>query len=68
MPAVRILGIIFLLLGILSIFFNKRGAVSYAEFQKGWGLEGPRAILVGRLIGIFGGAMFVALGLFLILK
>jgi len=65
---VKVLGIIFLLLGILSIFYNKRGAESYAEFQKGWGLERPRAILVGRLIGIFGGGMFVALGLFLILK
>ena len=63
-----ILGIIFLLMGILSIFYNKQGAEGYVQFQNGWGLDRQRAILVGRLIGIFGGVMFIGIGLLLILK
>ena len=64
----KILGIAFLLLGTLSIVYNKAGANSYAQFQKGWGLQGPTAILVGRLIGVIGGLMFAALGLFIITR
>ena len=63
-----ILGVAFLLLGTLSIIYNKQGAHSYAEFQKGWGLEGRSALLIGRLIGILGGLIFVGLGLLIIFK
>jgi hypothetical protein len=64
----KFLGFFFLLLGALSIIYNKAGANSYAEFQKGWGLEGHRAIFVGRLIGILGGLILASLGLFMLLK
>ena len=63
----KILAIAFLLLGSLSIVYNKKSGDSYAKFQKGWGLEGRTAILVGRLISIFGGLMFVAIGLLIVL-
>jgi hypothetical protein len=64
----KFLGLFFLLLGSLSIIYNKAGANSYAEFQKGWGLEGQRAIFVGRLIGIMGGLLVAGLGLLMLLK
>lgn len=64
----KLLGILFVLVGLLSIFYSKQGAESYAEFQKGWGLERRTAILAGRLIGIVGGLLFVGFGLLIILK
>jgi|KBSMisStaDraftv2_1062788.scaffolds.fasta_scaffold555177_2 hypothetical protein len=64
----KILAIAFMLLGSLSIICNKKSGDSYAEFQKGWGLEGRSAILVGRLISIFGGLMLVAIGLLIVLR
>src|SRR5258705_10940204 len=57
-----------MLVGLLSIFYYKQGAESYAEFQKGWGLERRTAILVGRLIGIVGGLLFVGFGLLIMVK
>ena len=63
-----ILGILFLAFGIISIIYNKAGADHYAEFQKGWGLRGRAATVTGRLIGIVGGLIFVALGIFLVVK
>ena len=65
---VKILGCAFLLLGTLSIIYNKHGAHAYAEFQKGWGLAERKAILIGRLLGLLGGLLFVGLGLLIILK
>ena len=56
------LGVAFLLLGTISIIYNKRSADRFAEFQKGWGLEGHTAVVVGRLISILGGLMFVVVG------
>lgn len=63
-----ILGILFVVLGVVSVIYNKAGAELYAEFQKGWGLQGRAAIVTGRLIGILGGLMFVALGIRLVLN
>ena len=57
-----------MLLGSPSSIYNKKSGDSYAEFQKGWGLEGPSAILIGRLISIFGGLMLVAIGLLIVLR
>ena len=61
-------GILFLVLGIVSIVYNKAGADLYAEFQKGWGLQGRAATVTGRLIGIIGALMFVVLGILLVIK
>lgn len=66
--SVKIAGFAFLLLGTLSIIYNKQGAHAYSEFQKGWGLEERTAILIGRLLGLLGGLLFVGLGLLIILK
>lgn len=63
-----ILGIIFILLGSVSFVYNRQGAKSYVEFQKGWGLEGTTAFIIGRLLGIVGGLVMVGLGLFMILR
>lgn len=56
------------MLGALSIIYNKQGADRYAEFQKGWGLEGRTAILVGRLISILGGLLIIGIGLLIIVR
>ena len=57
-----------MLLGSPSSIYNKKSGDSYAEFQKGGGLEGRSAILIGRLISIFGGLMLVAIGLLIVLR
>jgi len=64
---VYIIGPLVILLGLFSIITNKRGAESYAEFQKGWGLQGNTALLVGRLLCIFGGLFLIGVGLLMIL-
>lgn len=58
-------GTLFVLWGVVSIVFNKRGGKWYAAFQKGWGL-GKSAFSVGRFISVFGGLMFVIIGLIMI--
>jgi hypothetical protein len=68
MVHLKILGVAFLLLGTISIIYNKRSADRYAEFQKGWGLEGRNGVVVGRLISILGGLMFVVIGLLCLSK
>jgi hypothetical protein len=60
---VKILGFGLVLLGVLAIVYNKQNGKLYADFQKGWGLEGRTAVLVGRLIAFLGGLMFVVVGL-----
>ena len=58
-------GIIFIVVGIFSLVFNKQSAQMYAEFQKGWGL-GENAYSVGRFISIFGGALAVFIGVLML--
>lgn len=63
-----ILGILLILLGSVSIVCNRQGAKSYVEFQKGWGLQGSTAFIIGRLLGIVGALVMVGVGLFAILR
>jgi uncharacterized membrane protein len=63
--AERIFGFILILIGVLSLVFNKQSAQMYVEFQKGWGLE-KNAYSVGRLISIFGGVFMVLIGLLML--
>lgn len=63
-----LLGILLILLGFISIVYNRQGAKSYVEFQKGWGLEGTTAFIIGRLLGIVGGLGMMGVGLFVILR
>ncbi|HEX6716314.1 MAG TPA: hypothetical protein VF088_04350 [Pyrinomonadaceae bacterium] len=62
----KILGTMFLILGTVSIIYNKQSGQSYAAFQKGWGLEGRTAIVVGRLIALIGGFLFMVIGLLIV--
>ena len=61
----RIVGFIFILIGVLSLVFNKQSAKMYVEFQKGWGLE-KNAYSMGRFISIFGGVFMVLIGLLML--
>jgi ABC-type nickel/cobalt efflux system permease component RcnA len=63
--AERLVGLISILVGVLSLVFNKQSAQGYVEFQKGWGLE-KNAYSVGQFISIFGGAFMVLIGLLML--
>jgi len=55
-----ILAIIFLLIGILSLTYNKACAREWAQT---WGRGIKHGYELGRFISIFGGIMFVLFGL-----
>ena len=50
-------------MSLLSIVTHKQ---SFAEFQKGWGLEGRTALLFGRSLCIVGGLILIGVGLLMI--
>ena len=58
-----ILGSILLLIGVLSIVYNKRSAEEYAQ---NWGRALKNGYAVGRFISIFGGILLVLVGLLFI--
>ena len=55
-------GIIFLL-GILSLIYNKRSAQDYSET---WGRRLKHGYAVGRFLSIFGGLLFMLLGILML--
>ncbi len=62
------IGVLFIIVGLLSIVYYKQGAELYAEQQKGWGLEDKRAIVVGRFIGLFGGFLLLITGVLMVFR
>ena len=59
-----LVGIILLLIGLLSLIYNKRSAQEYAET---WGRRLKHGYLVGRFISIIGGALLLFGGTLLLL-
>ena len=59
----QIVGGIIFLLGILSLIFNKRSAQDYSET---WGRRLKHGYAVGRFLSIFGGLLFMLLGILLL--
>ena len=57
-------GFILLLIGLLSLIFNKRSAHDYSET---WGRRLKHGYAVGRFISIAGGGLFLCLGTLLLL-
>jgi uncharacterized membrane protein len=58
-----IIGIIFVLMGLLSLIYNKRSAREYAET---WGRRLKHGYALGRFISIFGGILLVLAGLLML--
>jgi ABC-type nickel/cobalt efflux system permease component RcnA len=61
----QIVGIIFLLLGLLSLIYNQRSAREYAET---WGRRLKHGYAVGRLISIVGGILLLLVGLAMLVR
>jgi uncharacterized membrane protein len=60
-----IVGIILLLIGFLSLIYNKQSAQEYAGT---WGRSLKRGYTVGRFISIFGGALLMIAGALLLVS
>ncbi len=58
-----IVGVIFVLMGLLSLIYNKRSAREYAET---WGRRLSHGYKVGRFVSIFGGALLLLVGLLML--
>jgi hypothetical protein len=58
-----IVGVIFVLMGFLSLIYNKRSAREYAET---WGRPLKHGYKVGRFVSIIGGTFLVLVGLLLL--
>jgi hypothetical protein len=65
MIAETLVGILFLLMGILSLIYNKRAAQEYAET---WGKRLTHGYAVGRFISFFGGLLFLLVAVLLFVK
>ena len=61
----QFLGIILLLLGFLSLIYNKRSGREYAET---WGRRLKNGYAVGRFISIFGGTLLLLAGLLMLFR
>lgn len=61
----QIVGIIFLLLGLLSLIYNQRSAREYAET---WGRRLKHGYVVGRFILIVGGTLSMLVGLAMLFR
>jgi hypothetical protein len=51
-----LVGLLFLLIGTLSLVYNRRAAHEYAET---WGKRLTHGYAIGRFISLFGGALFL---------
>lgn len=60
-----IVGIILLLIGLLSLIYNKRSAQEYAET---WGRRLKHGYAVGRFISILAGAVLLIVGTLLLAR
>jgi uncharacterized membrane protein HdeD (DUF308 family) len=60
-----IVGIILLLIGLLSLIYNKRSAQEYAET---WGRRLKHGYTVGRFISILAGAVSLIVGILLLAR
>jgi ABC-type nickel/cobalt efflux system permease component RcnA len=61
-----LIGILFLLMGTLSLIYNKRAAQEYAET---WGKRLTHGYAIGRFVSVFGGLFLLLVGmLFLFVK
>jgi hypothetical protein len=58
-------GIIFVLMGVLSLIYNKRSGRGYAET---WGRRLKHGYAVGRFISILGGALLLSAGLLMLFR
>jgi ABC-type nickel/cobalt efflux system permease component RcnA len=58
-----IVGIIFLLMGTLSLIYNKRSAQAYAET---WGRRLKHGYAIGRFISIFGAILLLLAGVLML--
>jgi putative Ca2+/H+ antiporter (TMEM165/GDT1 family) len=58
-----IAGVIFLVIGILSVIYNRRSARNYAET---WGRRLKHGYAIGRLVSIFGGILFLLFAVLLL--
>jgi hypothetical protein len=58
-----IVGIIFLLMGSLSLIYSKRSSRDYAE---SWGRRLKHGYAVGRFISVFGGILLLLAGLLML--
>jgi hypothetical protein len=55
-----LIGILFLLMGTLSLIYNKRAAHEYAET---WGKRLTHSYAIGRFISLFGGPFLLLVGM-----
>jgi ABC-type nickel/cobalt efflux system permease component RcnA len=55
-----LIGILFLLMGTLSLIYNKRAAHEYAET---WGKRLTHGYAIGRFISLFGGLFLLLVGM-----
>jgi hypothetical protein len=58
-----LVGILFLLIGTLSLIYNKRAAQEYAET---WGKRLTHGYAIGRFISLFGGVLFLLVAVLLL--
>jgi hypothetical protein len=58
-----LVGILFLLIGSLSLIYNRRAAHEYAET---WGKRLTHGYAIGRFISLFGGVLFLLLAALLL--
>jgi len=56
-------GVLFLVIGVLSLVYNKSAAQAYAET---WGKPLTHGYAVGRFISVFGGIFLLALSALLL--
>ena len=61
----QVVGIVFLLLGLVSVIYNQRSAREYAET---WGRRLKHGYVVGRIVLIVGGTLLLLLGLALLFR
>jgi len=58
-----VIGLLFLLIGVLSLIYNKRAAHGYAET---WGKRLKHGYAFGRFISLFGGVLLLLLSALLL--